>query len=101
MGLDKYKAAVPRQPRMMAAGVEQGQPKKICPIFQEKGECRRSSGCPKQDIKGKGVCADNSYKEIGFCNNFMACQSTHPWDEAKFGNRDEAMKRWQAESKKG
>ena len=33
MGLDKFKTAVPRQPRKMAAGVEQGQPKQICPIF--------------------------------------------------------------------
>ena len=64
-----------------------------CLEYREYGVCRNGSRCKKDHVKGKGVCQSKQYQDTGICTNFFNCKATRPWEEAKWGNKQEALKR--------
>ena len=91
-----------RRPRIAAAA--QGVTP-ICPAYREGvKECRFGANCHRRHEGRSGkICDSEDFKKYGLCPKISQCPHMHPWDQAKFGDRREAITAYRktlAEAKK-
>ena len=79
-----------RRPRITAAGEATTA---ICPIYREGiKECKYGTNCRRRHEGRSGkVCDTEDFKKYGLCPKISQCSHMHPWDKAKFGDRQEAI----------
>ena len=89
--VESYKPTLKlRRPRI-AAAAQSVTP--ICPAYREGvKECRFGANCHRRHEGRSGkICDSEDFKKYGLCPKISQCPHMHPWDQAKFGDRREAI----------
>jgi len=68
--------------------------KQVCVKYREGQVVCKDPSCRKLHVIPKRDCKNASYMSMGICSNWSKCRSRHPWDERKWGDKEEAYRKY-------
>jgi len=97
----RFKKPTAKRPAPRVAAATKAE--SICPVYREGVRaCPFGDRCNRQHSGRSGqVCDTEDYKLYGLCDDIAHCPHRHPWDADKFGDKQNALKRYRAMKAEG